>query len=44
MRFQNIYGLETENIYSYRILRHETGEVQVLKPSLRDSLVASKVV
>ena len=44
MRFQNIYGLETENIYSYRILRHETGEIQVLKPFLRDSLVTSKVV
>jgi hypothetical protein len=44
IRFQNIYGLETENIYSYRMFRHSTGEIQVLKPRLRDSLMKSTVL
>ena len=41
IKFQNIYGLETENIYLYRIHRYETGDMKVLKPILRDSLIKS---
>ena len=44
IRFQNIYGLETENIYLYRIQRYETGDIKVLKPLLRDALIKSSHV
>lgn len=41
LKFENIYGLQTENIYLYRIQRDEAGDVKVSKPLLRDSLIKS---
>ena len=43
VKFQNIYGLETENTYLYRIHRYKTGDIKVLKPLLRDSLIKSLI-
>ena len=41
IKFQNIYGLETENTYLYSMHRYQTGDIKVLKPFLRDSLIKS---